>query len=76
MVRIKEGRVVLTLENPVTAFREVGLVIPAPPGDRYRLQPLIFEGDSNVEQFIRKIKDVATFAKWSDWYVFYSYGPA
>jgi len=37
----------------------------APPGDRYRLKPLIFGGDSDVEQFICKFEDVATIAEWS-----------
>jgi len=36
----------------------------ASPGDRYRLQPLNFGGEGEVEQFIREFEDVATIAEW------------
>jgi len=49
----EEGGEALTLESLVTALRAVGMANQAPPGDRYRLQPPIFGGNCDVEQFIR-----------------------
>jgi len=54
----------LTIEALVTALREVQGASQAPPGIRYRLKPLIFGGDSDVEQFIHEFEDVATIAEW------------
>lgn len=61
---MREGEEVLTLENLVTALREVGFANPAPPGDRYHLRPMIFRGDCDVEQFIKEFQDIATIAEW------------
>jgi len=59
-----DGGEALTLENLVTALRAVGTATQAPPGDMYRLQPPIFGGDCDVEQFIREFEDVSTIAQW------------
>jgi len=54
----------LTVEALVTAFRELRGTSQAQPGDRYRLQPLNFGGEGDVEQFIREFENVATIAEW------------
>jgi len=64
MARMEGGEEVIMMETLVTVLREVGGASQAPPGDRYRLWPAIFGGDSDAEQFIREFKDVATIAKW------------
>jgi len=64
MPRLEEKAEVLTLENLVTPLRKVGSTTPAPPGDRYRLQPSIFGGNSDVVRFIKEFEDVATIAEW------------
>lgn len=54
----------LTLEALLTTLREVQGAEQTPTGDRYSLKPLTFGGDSDVEQFIREFKDVATLTEW------------
>jgi len=60
----EDGGEALTLESLVTALRAIGPANPAPPLDRYRLQPPIFGGDCDVEQIIKAFEDVATIAAW------------
>jgi len=54
----------LTVEDLVTALRELQGTSQAAPGNRYRLSPPIFGGEGDVEQFIREFQDVATIAEW------------
>jgi len=70
MARIaKDGGEALTLESLVTVLQALGPANQVPPGGRYCLQPLIFGGGCNVEQFIREFEDIATACR-----VFCSYG--
>jgi len=54
----------LTIEALVTAFRELLRMSQAQLGDRYRLQPLNFREERDVEQFICEFENLATIAEW------------
>jgi len=74
MARIRNEGEVLTLQNLVTAIREVGSANPAVLGDSYHLRHPIFGGDCDIEQFIKEFEEVFTIAEWPTPVVFYSYG--